>query len=180
MPTLFGDPSNPELGEGTCSILPIKELTVIKLKTLGKAFAVGFVGSLAVVLGPLQALAAKDLRMPCMYALGGETAGTQLSNNCSFPDSSDFRADSLSALNVHFQNSSGTTNTASAKACITYFNAVGGACGSSSSVSVPAGGVGSVSPSRSQWTPANIAHFKTIDTTLPNGVQVQGIFAFIP
>lgn len=160
---------------------PLKELVVIKLKSLCKAFSVGFVASLAVALGPLQALAAKDMRIPCLVAPGGQSPGTQLSNGCGFPDSSDFRAHNISTLNVHFQNSNSTgTSTPSARACITYFNALGGACGSSSSVSLAAGTAGGVGLSLSQWTSGNVGHFKTIDYTTATPVQVQGIFAYIP
>lgn len=145
-----------------------------------KAFSIGFLAVLAVGLGPLQAFAAKDLRMPCMDAAGAEAPGDRLWGECGFPDSSDFRASSLSALTVHFQNYGSTNQTASAKACITYFNAVGGACDSASSTTVGAGSVGSVNPSRSLWTSGNTAHFKTVFSGTPSYVQVQGIFAYIP
>lgn len=94
---------------------------------------------------------------------------------CAWDDSSDFRASSINTLNMHWFAPG--VLPIEAKACIEFYNATGGECGSLAAVT----GSGSqmLQPSRSKWTVANLGHMKYL-TSNYLGNEFKGIFATTP
>lgn len=145
---------------------------------------------------PGESYAAKEKRTPCIAGNSGITSDatfgpvfhSQQSNWCAWEDSTDFPAQSINAMNMHFWHSgSGTVaaGTIRARACVTFWNTAGGACGTAaqnSSFTAPARV--DLSPSRSQWTSSTFGHFKYITWTPiaspSNPVTLKGIWAHIP
>src|SRR6478609_5391378 len=82
-----------------------------------------------IALVPEESFASKDLRMPCMTGRIDSSGVSEFTYECLFPDSSDFRAGSITTLNMHWADvGSGAraANYLSAKACVSYWDSVGG------------------------------------------------------
>jgi hypothetical protein len=85
---------------------------------------------------------------------------------CPAPDNDYTKKADYTTLNVH--GFDGTANgAAQAKACITYWNADGGDCGTSALSGVSSTGPFTLQPSRSFWTAQNEAHFGYVSVGLP-------------
>lgn len=142
--------------------------------TLASKLALGAGLMVGVTMGhPMDSMAAKDLRTPCQLMAPGEN-NPDGTTRCAWPDSSDFRSENLSVVRPHWFNSSSIT--VRSKACILYYNATGGACGTTASTT--GSGARSLDPSRSTWT-GNTAHIKYV-TVNPSTEGFKGIFAYLP
>jgi hypothetical protein len=104
---------------------------------------------------------------------------------CPWDDTTDSPSSAIAILNIELdQNVQGI-----AKACVDYWNVLGGACGASM------GATKTLRPLLDAWVPNNFGHFKYVAGTyrIPNGYQpapgepdnkyiqpVKGLFAYIP
>lgn len=132
-----------------------------------------------------------DRRVPCLTYRGDDNSAALATSACAWDDSSFFRASSLTALNIHWYHPFADTGGVVAagayksKACILYFAAEGGECGTQAqSPQVPGGPRAiTLSPSRSVWTVANVAHFKFVTHGGQFGGDpdlLKGLFAAMP
>lgn len=105
---------------------------------------------------------ANDRRTPGSDCLNAGLGGI----SCPFIDETAFLASSVTLLNANF----GVAGNYGAKACVAFWNASGGSCGTSGS----SGGTSQVTiPTSTIWSTANTNHFKYI---APSSVP-QGFFA---
>lgn len=115
---------------------------------------------------------AADVRANCVRVQKSYSAGEWY--RCAWDDRSDFRASSINTLNMHWYNAG--TFSAQAKACVEFYNATGGECGTLASGS--ATGSLMLQPSRSKWSTGNLGHMKYL--TSDNLLTIKGIFATTP
>jgi hypothetical protein len=154
----------------------------MNIRQLAISFAVASVAAFAIAY-PAVSSASADKRVPCTLVQGWNLNVPV----CAWEDTSYFRASSLSALNIHWNQPNAGNFVAGqykSKACISYYNAEGGACGVEAQ-NAPFTGPAPVflSPDRSVWTAANTPHFKYVTYGGEFGgftPYLRGLYAFMP
>lgn len=121
------------------------------------------------------------------YGIGNNDTQGSVMADCPFNDDDTFRADQLTALNVHVYdnwNGTGFAYDVGAQLCITYWGSNGGTCGTWADTLGNAGNY-TLQPSRSVWSydARYDFHFVRISLGKKNGsveAKVRGIWAYKP